>query len=278
MQQADSNKNIHSLVRIKHVDYVIKMLSTDGNREIVIKDLYKKTSVDEQSFTFDKIYDENTSNQEIFEHTYKNIISKAFDNINCCMVAMGVNGSGKGFTLFGDDFKGLKGPKVNDTDEPEGLVYKVVESILEQAEDLGDTREISLTASFYDLFLDRLRDLAVGIPIFGEEAAPEKPVKKEGRRFMEIGANTPELEIIDIHATQSAIAEKGVGVIVRGGTVVPIEHPSDIGMLMEYGFSARERMDIKSSDKTTESRAHLIMNLCLKMTDKENPNFPPVNS
>jgi hypothetical protein len=261
------------------VDYVIKMLSTDGNREIVIKDLYKKTSVEEQSFTFDKIYDESTSNQDIFEHTYKNIISKAFDNINCCMVAMGVNGSGKGFTLFGDDFKGVnKAPKVNDTDEPEGLLYKVVESILEQAEDLGDTREISLTASFYDLFLDRLRDLAIGIPIFGEEAAPEKPVKPEGRRFMEIGATAPELEILDIPATQGAIAEKGVGVIVRGGTVVPIEHPSDIGRLMEYGFSTRERMDIKSSDKTTESRAHLIMNLCLKMTDRENPNFPPVNS
>ena len=50
------------------------------------------------------------------------------------MIAMGVNGSGKGYTLFGDDFKRQQ-PKMSNSNETDGIIYKVVESILNQASD-----------------------------------------------------------------------------------------------------------------------------------------------
>lgn len=105
MQQEASNKNIYSIVRIKHVQYKIKMLKAENQKEVIIKDLYKKTNVDEQSFVFDHVFDQDACNKDIYDYTYKNIMSKAFDNINCCMISLGVNGSGKQFTLFGDDFR-----------------------------------------------------------------------------------------------------------------------------------------------------------------------------
>ena len=150
MQLEGANKNIHSFVRVKHVDYEIKMLETEGDKEIIIKDTYQKTPVNQQSFTFDKVYNEYTTNEEIFDYTYKNIISKAFDNINCSMICSGVCGSGKSFTLFSDDFRSLKAPKMTTNTEPQGMVYQTVKSILQQASDLEDTRQLELTASFYD--------------------------------------------------------------------------------------------------------------------------------
>lgn len=279
MQLEGANKNINSFVRIKHVDYEIKMLFTDGDREVTIKDCYKKTPVDEQSFTFDKVYNENSTNNEIFDYTYKNIISKAFDNINCAMVCSGVNGSGKSYTLFGDDFRTPKAPKMTTDTEPDGLIYKVVQSILQQASDLEDTRTVKLTASFYDLYLDKLRDLGAGIPLNDSDISKKLTSlgnKENSGRFNELGSNGPELEIVD--ESNPNISTYGLNTIIRNGTILPINSTKDIARLLEYGFSYRERLDIKTDDKSTESRAHIVVNLCLKMTDEENPNFPQVNS
>lgn len=45
-----------------------------------------------------------------------------------------------------------------------GLVYKTVQAYLQKASDLDDVRDISLTANCYEVHLDKIRDLCVGIP------------------------------------------------------------------------------------------------------------------
>ena len=280
MQLEGANKNIHSFVRVKHVDYEIKMLETEGDKEIIIKDTYQKTPVNQQSFTFDKVYNEYTTNEEIFDYTYKNIISKAFDNINCSMICSGVCGSGKSFTLFSDDFRSLKAPKMTTNTEPQGMVYQTVKSILQQASDLEDTRQLELTASFYDQDLDKLRDQGSGIPLSDGDMGRKLTMvgrQETSNRFGDIGSNAPELEIVD-DPSYNNISLYGLNTIIRNGTVVPINTIKDIERLLEHGFSYRERSNVRVDDKNTDSRAHLILNLCLKMTDDDNPNFPQVNS
>ena len=100
--QENANKNILSCVRIKNVEYPIKMLSTQSNSQITIKDLYKKTNVDEYSFDFDRIFETTDSLDDCFRFIYKNCLAKAFDGINCSVVTLGVDGSGKTYTLLGD--------------------------------------------------------------------------------------------------------------------------------------------------------------------------------
>lgn len=45
-----------------------------------------------------------------------------------------------------------------------GLIPRTIQAILQRAQDLEETREITLTANCLDIYLDRIRDLCVGIP------------------------------------------------------------------------------------------------------------------
>lgn len=100
--QENANKNILSCVKVKNVEYAIKLLNFQSDTQVTIKDLYKKTSVDEYTFEFDRVFESKATIDDCFRYAYKNCVSKAFDGINCAVVAMGVDGSGKHHTLFGD--------------------------------------------------------------------------------------------------------------------------------------------------------------------------------
>lgn len=128
--QETINRNIYSCVKIKPVDYPIKMLSSDGDTNITIRDLYNKTNVEEHSFNFDRVFDVANSNQDTFRYACRNCISKVFDNVNCCIVALGVNGSGKTYSLFGDYSRQLKTGAMVSMNDIHGLATKTVETIL----------------------------------------------------------------------------------------------------------------------------------------------------
>jgi hypothetical protein len=100
--QENANKNILSCVRIKNVEYTSNLLACQSESQITIKDVYKKTSVDEYTFEFDRIFDSRQTIDDCYKYLSKNCLSKAFEGINCAVVALGVDGSGKTYTLFGD--------------------------------------------------------------------------------------------------------------------------------------------------------------------------------
>lgn len=103
--QENANRNILSCIKIKNVEYPIKMLSSNSDNTITIKDLYKKTNIDEHSFVMDRVFATNESPEDTFRYIYKNSISKAFDGINCALFTLGVDGGGKNYTLMGDPIK-----------------------------------------------------------------------------------------------------------------------------------------------------------------------------
>ena len=99
------NRNIFTGVKIKPVDYPIRMLQVEDEQSITIKDLYKKTQVDELTFTFDRVFGASDHNEDIARFCHKNCISRVFDNQNCCVMTSGVNSSGKSYALFGSYIK-----------------------------------------------------------------------------------------------------------------------------------------------------------------------------
>ena len=82
----------------------MKMFVTDGDRKITIKDMYNKTNVDEHSFSFDRVFDFSQGTEDTYRFAVDHVLNRAFDalNSNCCVIAQGVNGSGKSYSLFGD--------------------------------------------------------------------------------------------------------------------------------------------------------------------------------
>lgn len=52
-------------------------------------------------FAFDRVFDENSSQVEVFEHTTKSVIDGLLDGVNCSVFAYGATGAGKTFTMSG---------------------------------------------------------------------------------------------------------------------------------------------------------------------------------
>ena len=53
-------------------------------------------------FIFDRVFDEKSSNQDIFNHTTKTIIDGVLDGYNCTVFAYGATGAGKTHTMLGN--------------------------------------------------------------------------------------------------------------------------------------------------------------------------------
>lgn len=53
-------------------------------------------------FIFDRVFDEKSSNQDIFNHTTKTIIDGVLNGYNCTVFAYGATGAGKTHTMLGN--------------------------------------------------------------------------------------------------------------------------------------------------------------------------------
>lgn len=52
-------------------------------------------------FAFDRVFDETSSQMEVFENTTKMILDGVLDGINCSVFAYGATGAGKTYTMLG---------------------------------------------------------------------------------------------------------------------------------------------------------------------------------
>lgn len=66
------------------------------------RDLLKKVRKN-LIFNFDKIFDTNSTNHEIYVNTTKNLINTLMDGYNCSIFAYGATGAGKTHTMLGHD-------------------------------------------------------------------------------------------------------------------------------------------------------------------------------
>lgn len=93
-------------------------------------------------------------------------------------------------------------------------------------------------------------------------------------------AEQESMEIMDFIIAEDKQEElKRLG-MVKNGTVVRVRSVSDLETIFNYSIKARERHNLKTGyqGSVNECKSHLIFNLNVRMKDRENPNFPPVNS
>ncbi|RLN58328.1 hypothetical protein BBJ29_004604 [Phytophthora kernoviae] len=98
---------------------------------------------------FDGVYSGHATQQEIFESVGQPFVTDLLAGYNCTIIAYGQTGSGKTYTIVGEH-----------TVETRGLVPRVMEAILEEMASIDPAEyDISLTASFVEVYQERLRDL-----------------------------------------------------------------------------------------------------------------------
>ena len=116
-----------------------------------IKTQDKTISIGKHKFTYDYLFDEHSSQEEVYETSVKHLIDGYFAGFNATVLAYGQTGSGKTYTMGG-------GYGVNIDSDKMGIIPRVVREIFKRIDDLTD-HEVTVSISYLELYMDDLRDL-----------------------------------------------------------------------------------------------------------------------
>ena len=135
----------------------IDIITTEKKNTIIVKELKNKVDltkyIEEHKFTFDRTFDENSSNQLIYNEMLKPMIEAAFNKTKITCFAYGQTGSGKTYTMLGNNhIKNDNGPQV-----PGLYLLSCIDvfNFLQKKENSN----LELWVSFYEIYCNKLFDL-----------------------------------------------------------------------------------------------------------------------
>lgn len=101
-----------------------------------------------KDFTFDAIYDENSTQSDLYEETFRDLVDSVLNGYNATIFAYGQTGTGKTHTMEG---------KSHDP-EQRGVIYKCIDHIFEHMA-ASHNQEYLVRASYLEIYQEELRDL-----------------------------------------------------------------------------------------------------------------------
>ncbi|KAI0169936.1 kinesin-domain-containing protein [Hypoxylon sp. FL1284] len=104
--------------------------------------------VKDQVFAFDRIFDENTSQTEVYEATTKNLLDSVLDGYNATVFAYGATGCGKTHTITG-------------TSQMPGIIFLTMQELFEKIHERSDEKHTELSLSYLEIYNETIRDLLV---------------------------------------------------------------------------------------------------------------------
>lgn len=96
-------------------------------------------------FIFDRVFDANSSQWDIFEET-KSILESVFNGYNCTVFAYGATGSGKTHTMLGSS-------------EKPGVMYLTMKEMYDRMERLKNEKSCDVAVSYLEVYNEEVRDL-----------------------------------------------------------------------------------------------------------------------
>lgn len=100
----------------------------------------------EHKFIFDRLFDEDSSQSDIYENSTKPSIDAALQGYNSTIFAYGATGCGKTFTISG-------------TPESPGIIFLALKDIFDYVSQNSTEREISIQISYLEIYNENIIDL-----------------------------------------------------------------------------------------------------------------------
>ncbi|QGN15685.1 hypothetical protein FIM1_2378 [Kluyveromyces marxianus] len=100
----------------------------------------------EQKFIFDKIFDTDVTQQEVYQNTTRPLLDSVLDGYNGTVFAYGATGCGKTYTISG-------------TSEQPGIIFLTMQELFVRMEQLRDTKKFELQLSFLEIYNEQIHDL-----------------------------------------------------------------------------------------------------------------------
>ncbi|KAI8899069.1 P-loop containing nucleoside triphosphate hydrolase protein [Globomyces pollinis-pini] len=101
------------------------------------------------NFNFDKVFDWNNSQLDIFSYSAESIVNDIMDGYNGTIFAYGQTGSGKTHTMMGD----------MESEELKGLTPRIVEKIFTTIVNSSSDLEFTVKVQFMEIYMEKIKDL-----------------------------------------------------------------------------------------------------------------------
>ena len=104
--------------------------------------------VKDQTFGFDKVFDENTSQGDVYEATTKGLLDNVTNGYNATVFAYGATGCGKTHTITGS----MQQP---------GIIFLTMQELFERIADVQEDKVTEISLSYLEIYNETIRDLLV---------------------------------------------------------------------------------------------------------------------
>lgn len=104
--------------------------------------------VKDQTFGFDRVFDENTTQGDVYEATTRGLLDSVMDGYNATVFAYGATGCGKTHTITG-------------TAQQPGIIFLTMQELFEKIEERSGEKATEVSLSYLEIYNETIRDLLV---------------------------------------------------------------------------------------------------------------------
>ena len=101
-------------------------------------------------FKYNKVFDNNSTQNEIFDIVAKPVIKNCLDGYNGTILAYGQTSSGKTHTMLGEDIE---------DEEERGIIPRMVKGIFTKIQSQPEDIEFVMKVSFVEIYNEKIKDL-----------------------------------------------------------------------------------------------------------------------
>lgn len=104
--------------------------------------------VKDMRYAFDRVFDENATQEEVYMSTTKSLLDSILDGYNATVFAYGATGCGKTHTISGT----LQHP---------GIIFLTMQELFEKVEAISPIKRTEISLSYLEIYNETIRDLLV---------------------------------------------------------------------------------------------------------------------
>jgi len=119
----------------------------------------KSVRAGSNSFVFDKVFQEEATQKDVYEFCAQPLVSDCLQGYNCTIFAYGQTGSGKTHTMTGAMSQSGEVSPLERENDLHGIIPRIAEDIFVAMRNSDRGTEFIVKVSFVEIYMERIRDL-----------------------------------------------------------------------------------------------------------------------
>uniref|UniRef100_A0A8D2IT73 Kinesin-like protein n=1 Tax=Varanus komodoensis TaxID=61221 RepID=A0A8D2IT73_VARKO len=234
--QKERDGNFSKVIQVvdKHIlvfDPKVEEVSFFHGKKLPYRDITKRQNKD-LKFVFDAVFDENSSQLEVYEDTTKLVLDGFLNGYNCTVLAYGATGAGKTHTMLG-------------TSEDPGVMYLTMMELYNAIDRMKEEKHCAIAVSYLEVYNEQIRDLLVSSGPLAVREDPQKGVLVHGLTLHQPKSADEILQMLDY------------------GNKNRTQHPTDVNASSSRSHAVFQ-IYLRQQDKTASINQNVrIAKMCL---------------